>query len=269
MTSNFTRTLRVVMIEDNIAWGNKKANLEQLKRNMRNIPEDTDLVVLPEMFTTGFITDDRERALELGERNTGETMSYLSRMAKHYGVAITGSFLATTATRLFNRAFFIEPNGDDTFYDKRHLFSMGDETKFYNGGTRPSPIIRFRGFNIKLIVCYDLRFPVFCRNVDNNYDVLVVVANWPKAREIAWRQLLIARAIENQAYVIGVNRCGTDQNGIEYSEGSSMIVDFRGKVVATRATSPVIGADLSPALLTRFREKFPAWRDADRFTLDI
>lgn len=267
MSTMFSRTLRTVIIEDNIAWADKAANIEQLKRNMRNIPEDTDLVVLPEMFSTGVLTEGREQALELGERNTGDTIALLHRMAAHYGVAIAGSFLATTASQLYNRAFFIEPNGDDTFYDKRHLFTPGGEANLYNKGTREAPIIRYRGFNIKLILCYDLRFPVFCRNVNNNYDLLLVVANWPKAREMAWRQLLIARSIENQVYVVGANRCGTDPAGTDYSEGSSLIIDFKGKILAQRATSPIIGADLSPAPLLRFREKFPVWQDADAFKL--
>jgi omega-amidase len=113
-----------------------------------------------------------------------------------------------------------------------------------------------------------LRFPVFCRNEKNSYDILVVVANWPKSREYAWKHLLIARALENECYVCGVNRCGTDNEGIEYSEGSSYIINFKGKILAQRVNSPVIAADLSPAELASFREKFPAWRDADKFTLD-
>jgi predicted amidohydrolase len=184
-------------------------------------------------------------------------------------VGIIGSFLANTAAQLYNRAFFIEPNGDETYYDKRHLFSFGGEDKVFNHGLTKAPIVRFRGFNIKLVVCYDLRFPVFCRNVKNNYDLLVVIANWPKSREKVWRTLLAARAMENECYVCGVNRCGTDPAGVEYPEGSSLVIDFKGKVIAQRMNSPVITADLSPALLAQFREKFPAWRDADDFTLNI
>ncbi|MBR6248726.1 MAG: nitrilase family protein [Muribaculaceae bacterium] len=264
----FSRNLKVTMLEHDIAWGDKQANLAQLERYMRNMPDDTDLVVLPEMFSTGFVTGDREAASALAEWNTGDTMRTLHRLAQEYRVAITGSFLANTAAQLYNRAFFIEPNGEETFYDKRHLFSFGGEDKVFNQGVdKESPIVRFRGFNIKLVVCYDLRFPVFCRNVNNNYDLLLVVANWPKAREYAWRQLLIARALENECYVIGVNRCGTDSTGIDYSEGSSLCIDFKGKILAQRMTSPIITAELSPALLAQFREKFPAWRDADPFTL--
>ncbi len=265
----FSRNLRIALIEDYIAWADKDANMQQLERNLRNIPEGTDLVVLPELFTTGFLVGNRDQAAALAERNTGATMQRLHELAQHYGTAFAGTFLAHTAGLLFNRAFFVEPNGDDTFYDKRHLFSFAGEDKVYKQGHTASPIVRFRGFNIKLITCYDVRFPVFCRNVNNNYDLLLVMANWPKAREAAWRQLLLARAIENEAYVCGVNRCGTDDGGIEYSEGSSMIIDFKGKPITERGSSPIIAADLSLPALARFREKFPAWADADPFTLEV
>ncbi|MBR6282900.1 MAG: nitrilase family protein [Muribaculaceae bacterium] len=237
---------------------------------MRQLPPGTDLVVLPELFTTGFLTGDRDLAIGLAERNTGDTITQLHRLAAEYQVAIAGSFLAATATQLYNRAFFIEPSGDDTFYDKRHLFTFGGEQQVFNAGHTLAPIIRFRGLNIKLIVCYDLRFPVFCRNERNSYDVLLVVANWPVARQQAWQQLLIARAIENECYVAGVNRCGTDPNGIEYGQASSVVVDFKGRIVAKRTTSSsLVGAQFLPAELARFREKFPAWRDADDFTISL
>lgn len=262
-----SRNLRVALIEDNVAWGDKYANLEQLGRNIKNVSEETDLVVLPELFTTGFIVD--EQARELAERNTGDTIHYLKQLSQYYNVAIVGSFLASTASQLYNRAFFLEPNDDEHYYDKRHLFTMSGEQNVYNQGVTAAPIVRFRGMNIKFIVCYDLRFPVFCRNVNNNYDVLLVVANWPKVRLNAWKTLLQARAIENECYVCGVNRCGTDPKGLEYAQGASLIIDFKGKIIGERGASPIIEADLSPADLERFRTKFPAWRDADAFKLDI
>ena len=265
----FSRNLKVTLLEDNVAWGDKDANLQQLQVNFRNMPDDTDLVILPEMFSTGFLLDSKEEAASVAERNSGETLRMLHQLAAEYHVAIVGSFLASTAAQLYNRAFFIEPNGDDTFYDKRHLFAPGGEAQVFNQGHSKAPIVRFRGFNIKLIVCYDLRFPVFCRNERNNYDVLVVVANWPQARIGAWKTLLAARAIENQCYVCGVNRCGTDPRGIDYSQGTSMVIDFKGKVIAQRMTNPIITADLSPASLAQFRERFPAWQDADDFEIKI
>ena len=175
--------------------------------------------------------------------------------------------MASTAGQIYNRAFFIEPNGEDTFYDKKHLFAFGGEDKVYKAGFTQAPVIRFRGFNVKLIVCYDLRFPVFCRNVNNAYDVLIVVANWPHSRQQAWKQLLIARALENECYVCGVNRSGTDSSGVEYGEGSSFVIDFKGKIIGQRTDGAVIEAELRPDALLQFREKFPAWRDADSFTL--
>ena len=262
-----SRNLRIALIEDNVAWADKHANLEQLSRNLQNVSDGTDIVVLPEFFTTGFMVDDNAR--ELAERNTGDTMRYLRDLSRYYNVAFAGSFLASTASQLYNRAFFIEPNDDEIFYDKRHLFTMSGEQNVYNRGVTDAPIFRFRGMNIKLIVCYDLRFPVFCRNVNNSYDVLLVVANWPKVRLNAWKTLLQARAIENECYVCGVNRCGTDPKGLEYALGGSWIIDYKGKVIGQRGTSPIIEADLSPADLSRFREKFPAWRDADNFSMKI
>ena len=255
-----SRNLRIALIEDNVAWADKHANLEQLSRNLQNVSDGTDIVVLPELFTTGFMVDDNAR--ELAERNTGDTMRYLRDL-------FAGSFLASTASQLYNRAFFIEPIDDEIFYDKRHLFTMSGEQNVYNRGVTDAPIFRFRGMNIKLIVCYDLRFPVFCRNVNNSYDVLLVVANWPKVRLNAWKTLLQARAIENECYVCGVNRCGTDPKGLEYALGGSWIIDYKGKIIGQRGTSPIIEADLSPADLSRFREKFPAWRDADNFSMKI
>ena len=262
-----SRNLRIALIEDNVAWADKHANLEQLSRNLQNVSDGTDIVVLPELFTTGFMVDDNAR--ELAERNTGDTMRYLRDLSRYYNVAFAGSFLASTASQLYNRAFFIEPNDDEIFYDKCHLFTMSGEQNVYNRGVTDAPIFRFRGMNIKLIVCYDLRFPVFCRNVNNSYDVLLVVANWPKVRLNAWKTLLQARAIENECYVCGVNRCGTDPKGLEYALGGSWIIDYKGKIIGQRGTSPIIEADLSPADLSRFREKFPAWRDADNFSMKI
>ena len=261
------RNLRIALIESEITWADKQANLERLEQNLKNIPEGTDVVVLPEMFTTGVITQDREQAAQLAERFTGDTIRTLQRLANEYQIAIVGSFLSCTASLLYNRAFFIEPGESETFYDKCHLFSFAGEDKVYNRGKTEAPIIRFRGFNFKLVICYDLRFPVFCRNRRNEYDALIVVANWPMARQNAWRQLLIARAIENGCYVCGGNCAGQSPDGTDFGSASSLIINYKGKIVAQRATSPIIAADLSPALLQQFRDKFPAWQDADQFSI--
>ncbi|MDY2829648.1 MAG: nitrilase-related carbon-nitrogen hydrolase [Sodaliphilus sp.] len=264
----FSRDMRISLIEDSIAFGDKKVNLSKLKENLLQVPDDTDVVVLPELFSTGF-TSDKDAALELAEKNTGDAMSFIHSLANSCNVAFCGSFLARTAGQIYNRGFFIEPNGEEVFYDKKHLFSIGHENSVINAGFTEAPVVRFRGLNIKLTVCYDLRFPVFCRNRDNAYDVLVCVANWPKARLNAWRTLLAARAIENEAYVVGLNRSGIDNFNVDYGSGSSAVFDFRGEVIAQRGKSPVITAKLSPSALQGFRKSFPAWKDADEFTLSV
>jgi len=263
-----TKKLKIALIESDIKWGDKYANLELLGSYINKVSSGTDIIVLPELFTTGFVVDDN--AKDYAEQNGGETISYLKKLSSYYNVAFAGSFLATNETgNLFNRGFFIEPSGEEVFYDKRHLFTMSGEQNVYAQGDKMPPIVRFRGMNIKLIVCYDLRFPVFCRNENNNYDVMLVVANWPKVRINAWKTLLQARAIENECYVCGVNRCGADPKGLEYATGGSWIIDFKGKIIGERTTSPIIESELSPADLARFREKFPAWRDADSFTMHL
>jgi predicted amidohydrolase len=261
-------SLNVCLIESDISSDDKVININNLKEHIDKLPYQNDLVVVPELFTTGFI-NSAEKALAVAEKNTGNTISELSNISQKYSCGICGSFLANTVGKLFNRAFFIEPN-DETFYDKRHLFTMGGEPNVISQGYKESPITRFRGFNIKLIVCYDLRFPVFCRNVKNNYDVLLVVANWPKARFNAWKSLLVARAIENCCYVCAVNRCGTDSEGIDYGCGSSMIIDYKGQIISqTAETLNVASASLSLEKLNAFRSKFPVWNDADEFKLEL
>lgn len=260
--------LRIALLEDNIIWGDKEANLQQLAANLDAIKQKVDVVLLPEMFSTGFMTDDKERALSLAERNTERTIEFIKQLATKHNLAICGSFLARTANQIYNRAFFIEPSGDETFYDKRHLFQMGGEPKvFTQGKMSHSPIVRFRGFNLKIAVCYDLRFPVFCRARNNDYDALLFVANWPVARQSAWKSLLCARAIENLSYVCGVNRSGSDEAGIDYGTSSSYIFDFKGKQMETELAGKAKIATLVKDKLNAFRTKFPAWQDADPFTL--
>lgn len=262
-----SKRLNVAILEDNIIWGDKEANLLQLEKNMHSIPENTDIVILPELFSTGFLIENPDEMRNLAERNTEATIASLHRLAQKYNTAFAGSFMARTADKIYNRAFFIESCGDETFYDKKHLFSIGDEQNVFSAGLSLPPVIRYRGWNIMIAVCYDLRFPVWLRNTDNKYDLLIIVANWPKARVYSWQQLLIARALENECYVCGANRIGEAPEGIEYS-GDSMIVDFKGKSIAKRdKNSVVLYSSLNGEKLNSFREKFPAWNDADKFTL--
>lgn len=261
-----TKPLNVALYPQEIFWGEKQKNIDTIINLMPLLHEDTDLLILPEMFSTGFLTGDKEEIRELAERNTGKTIEVLKRLAAQYQIAIAGSFIADSGGSLYNRAFLIEPNGDESFADKRHLFTMAGEGKtFSRGYDRMS--VRYRGWNITMIVCYDVRFPVWCRNVNNEYDLLIAVANWPIVRANAWKQLLIARAMENQAYVCGVNCKGTDTHGFEYG-GDTFAIDFKGQIINNEQQDiGVIYAQLNSEKLSAFRTKFPAWQDADEFEL--
>lgn len=262
-----SKDLNVCLFPMELVWGSKEANLNTLKDGLKRIHPDTDLVILPETFSTGFPMADKETIRPMAERNTGATIDYLKALSKKYNVALAGSFVADSGGSLYNRAFVIEPNGDETFADKRHLFSMAKEhERFSRGHGRLK--VRYRGWNIAMIVCYDIRFPAWCRNVNNEYDLLIAVANWPTVRVDAWNKLIPARAIENEAYVCAVDCIGTDPNGFEY-DGSSMVVDFKGKDISVRNENGMIYATLSREKLDRFRDKFPAYRDADTFTIDL
>lgn len=258
-------TLKVVALPADIVTGDTVANMHNLDVFMSSIDVDTDVVVLPELFSTGFIAD-KSKMTELAETNTGETITRLKQLSRRYNVAIAGSFLAHTASNLYNRAFFIEPSGDETFYDKRHLFGVSAEASIMKHGDTTPPVVRFRGWNIAMIVCYDLRFPVWCRNTGNRYDLLLVVANWPEARAYAWKHLLIARAIENQAYVIGANRGGHDEFG-DY-DNLTYIFDYLGRPAAEiNDRNNAVQSVLDKVRLNKFRDNFPVWNDSDGFEL--
>lgn len=248
-----------------IVAADKQANIAAVEAALEKLPEGTDVVVLPELFSTGY-SGDAGLMASLAERNTGDTVDTIREWARRTGAAFAGSFLASTHPHLYNRGFFIEPCGDETFYDKHHLFSLSSEARVFAPGHERVPVVRFRGWNVALIVCYDLRFPVWCRSRHGEYDLLLVCANWPRARAYAWEHLLIARAIENQCCLVGANRGGEDEFG-NY-DGLSYIFDSRGMAVGVLpADSPFIVADLSHKDLTAFRDKFPAWRDADSFEI--
>lgn len=261
------KDLNVALFPQQIVWGDKAANIDTLISIASRVHPQTDLLILPETFSTGFPSGvDKEDVRPLAERNTGKTIDTIKALAKTYGFAIAGSFIADSGGLLFNRAFFIEPNGEETFADKRHLFTMAGEHKIFAGGTDRLHV-RFRGWNMAMILCYDIRFPVWCRNVDNQYDALIAVANWPTTRVAAWNTLLQARAIENEAYVLGVDCRGTDTHGFEY-DGSSAVIDFKGKSCGIKdEETGLIYASLSFEKLASFRAKFPAYRDADTFRL--
>lgn len=262
-----SKDLRVALLPLNIIWNDKSANLDNLKQKVSTIHPQTDLLILPETFSTGFpVGMNKDDVRILAERNTGETIEYLKTIAREHKIAVCGSFIADSGGSLYNRMFFIEPSGEEYFEDKRHLFTMAGENKIFSKGYKRMRV-RYRGWNIAMIACYDIRFPIWCRNYRNEYDVLIAVANWPTVRIDAWNSLLKARAIENEAYVCGVNCQGCDTKGFEY-DGSSHTFDFKGKNVSVKLEgSDILYATLSRERLDAFRQKFPAWNDADQFKI--
>lgn len=259
--------LRVALFPLNIIWGDKAANLKAVETTARKIAGSADILILPETFSTGFPSGkSREDVESLAETDDGPAMTAISRLAAETGMAICGSFVALEGSTLRNRAFFITPDGSRYFADKHHLFSMAGEHNVFTPG-HDRMLVNFRGWNITMIVCYDLRFPVWMRNVLNSYDLLIGVACWPDVRVDAWRKLLYARAIENEAYVCGVDCSGTDDHDFNY-DGSSLAIDFKGKSIGIESPDDgLIRATLNLDALRKFREKFPAWRDADAFRL--
>lgn len=264
MTAN---DLKVCLFPMEINWFDKESNLNQLEKKLEKVHPQTDLVILPETFSTGFpVGLDKEHVREYAERNTGETIDRLKALASKYKLAIAGSFIADSGGSLYNRAFIIEPSGEETFEDKHHLFTMAGEDKVFSRGYYRLKA-RYRGWNLAMVVCYDIRFPIWCRNVNNEYDALIVVANWPDVRVGAWNALLPARAIENEAYVCAVDCRGIDNKGFTY-DGSSAVYDFKGKNISVVVEDEgLIYATLSRERLDAFRAKFPAWRDADPFKI--
>lgn len=257
--------LKIAIVQLDIANGDKEANILSIADKMNRVEKDTDLVVLPELCTTGFLLDT-DVMENLAEPISGLTMDTMYRYAQVFNRAICGSFIARVGGKFYNRAFFIEPSGEETFYDKRHLFSLSNEARFFSPGESHCPIIRFRGWNICLVICYDVRFPAWCRNNDNQYDILIAPANWPTSRAYAWKQLLIARAIENQSFVVGANRTGVDEFG-EYP-GESFIIDYMGHPVGRyNMDDGIVYATINRDGMDSLRSKFPVWKDADRIQL--
>lgn len=257
-----TEVLRVSLVQTELAWQNPAQNLAQFTQLLQSLVGQTDLIVLPEMFTTGFMMTPETHA----EPYSGASFTWMQAQAAQLKAAICGSVATAANGQYTNRFMFATPDGHMQFYDKRHLFRMGDEVNHYNAGSERK-VFNYQGWRILPQVCYDLRFPVFMRN-RNDYDLALVVANWPAVRRKPWRTLLQARAIENQSYVIGVNRIGTDGLGLAYS-GDSLTVDFKGELLVDRPENSAFVETVSLDLtaLQQFREQFPAWMDADEFNL--
>lgn len=260
-----TDNLRISMIQAHIIWEDRDENLGYYGELLRRVSSKTDVAVLPETFTTGFSM----RVEALADPMDGATVATIKEWAAKYRMAIAGSFIVREDGHYYNRAFFIPPEGEAAYYDKRHLFRMaGEDARFTAGDKRV--IVPYKGWNFCLQVCYDLRFPVWSRNVGNEYDVLLYVANWPEARKKVWKSLLQARAIENMAFVCGVNRVGIDGKGFTY-RGDSLVFDPRGKKLADAGKREEITrtCTLDRSVLEGMRAKFPAWKDADTFSVDL
>lgn len=266
--------LTIAAVPLNTVWANRDANLKLVADTLATLHKGTDLVVLPELFSTGFIVD-ADVFTRLAETDDGPTMTRLRELAKQYRVAIAGSYLSRNeeGSEHYNRGFFIEPNGQGTFVNKRHLFHVSPEAELLTQGMTPYPVVRFRGWNIALGVCYDLRFPVWCRNTMTRgryaYDIFLLPANWPQARALALDTLGKARAIENQAYYVIANRSGSDEYG-EY-DGLTYIDDYIGQRQATTADaanpSAPIYCTTNRELLEKLRQYMPAGLDSDTFAI--
>lgn len=257
-------SIRVALLQYPIAWANIAENLRLTEQRLAALAGEVDVALLPEMFTTGFCTDHPE----LAEPMDGSTMQTLLRWAAEYNLAIAGSFIAQENGNLYNRGFFVRPDGTADFIDKKHLYAHGGEADFFTAGNE-RVISEYKGVRFCLLICYDLRFPVWSRNqTGNDYDILLYSANWPDVRIQYWDVMLSARATENQCIVCAVNRVGTDGLGLTYS-GHSVVLDTK--------LTPLVAFDeheegtkiatIDIAAIQHFREHSPLWRDADRFQL--
>ncbi len=267
--------LTITLIQTNLLWENKSTNLQQLEHKIKSIEQPTEIIVLSEMFTTGFTMNPSAFA----ETMDGETMAWMKRIAAEQKVIITGSIIIEEDNNFYNRLIWMLPNGQYGYYDKRHLFGFANENNHYKAGNKRL-IAQAKGWKINLQICYDLRFPVWARQTapsqppqkeeefGHEYDVLIYVANWPEKRSHAWKTLLCARAIENQCYVIGVNRIGNDGNDI-YHSGNSMVVDPLGEMLYHNTDGEdIFTITLQKENLKDIRKKFPFLKDADKFRIE-
>ena len=270
--------LTITTLQTNLAWENKNANLQLLGKKINGLQEKTEIVVLPEMFSTGFSMQPKLFA----ETMEGETVQWMKEISSSNKIILTGSLIIEENDQFYNRLIWMLPNGEFGYYDKRHLFGLAQEDKYYTAGNKRL-IASVKGWKINLQICYDLRFPLWARNrivpiekpmeeepqtspdTRPEFDVLLYVANWPERRSHAWKTLLCARAIENQCYVIGVNRVGVDGNNVSHS-GNSLVIDPLGEVLYHMADEEdIFTITLQKEWLNDVRKKFPFWKDADDF----
>lgn len=251
--------LKIALVQTALVWEDPEANFQHLEAVMHHV-QDPDLIVLPEMFTTGFTMSPEK----IDPSALSKTLPWLDKMAQKHGCAITGSTIAFEEGKFFNRLYFVDQEGNRWLYDKRHTFTLAGEDKVYSKGSSRT-IIPFKGFRICPMICYDLRFPVWSRNTDD-FDVLLYVANWPSTRVAAWDTLLKARAIENMVYTVGVNRIGTDENGLNY-QGHSAVYDCLGNCLVFSEKEEILYAELEKEQLRTSREKLKFLQDRDSFSL--
>jgi omega-amidase len=257
--------MKITAVQTNLLWEDRENNLAHFDELLKNA-SDTNLILLPEMFTTGFSM----RPVAVAEPSGGPGLDWMKKKAAEKKAVVCGSIAVSENGKYFNRLFWVEPDGNVRSYDKRHLFRMGGEDNHYTPGNKKI-ITKIGEWNICPLVCYDLRFPVWSRNrllgKNYEYDLLIYVANWPEVRAYQWKQLLIARAIENQCYVVGLNRTGNDGNGVPHS-GSSLVIDPKGQILLDLGKEEHIASlSLDLTLLRDFRRSFPAAMDADQFEL--
>lgn len=257
------QNLKTTLVQAKLAWEQPEANMTRLGHLLEEEVSETDLIVLPEMFTTGFTMN----AKAVAESVNGPGAEWLLAQAARFNALVCGSVIVEEGGAYYNRMYCAFPDGALRHYDKAHLFRMAKEHDTFASG-RERLLLEWRGWKIMPFVCYDLRFPVWCRNTESQrYDLAVFVANWPERRSLHWSRLLRARAIENLSYVIGVNRCGTDGNGIYY-DGASAALDFHGEALKEiRNGEAALTVELDGEALLAYRKKFPAHLDADEFTL--
>ncbi len=256
------RDLNVTIVQTKLFWEDINANLGHFDTVINKISIDTDLIILPEMFTTGFTMN----AEKLAQTMDGESVSWMKQISGKKKTDITGSLIIKEDKKFFNRLVWVKPTGELFFYDKKHLFRFSSEEKTFTPGSKRI-IVNLKGWKICPFVCYDLRFPLWTRNYHKTYDIAIFVANWPEMRSLHWKTLLAARAIENQAYTIGVNRVGRDGNNLDYS-GDSSIIDPKGNIIFQKSSVSCVHTETIPFNpLQEYRDKFPAWMDADDFII--
>lgn len=257
------KNLKVTIFQAYLFWENIDKNLQNLSLRLSSgVKEKTDLIILPEMFNTGFSMN----AAALAEEMQGKTMQWMKDIAEKYDCVVTGSLIIKEAGNYYNRLIWMLPDGSYSHYDKRHLFGLGEEDKNYTPG-KDKVIVELKGWKIRLAICYDLRFPVWLRNQDQEYDILLLIASWPDKRSTHWNALIPARAIENQSYVIAVNRVGHDGKEV-YHSGHSQCIDPMGKTIYYKPEDEDLYTfSIGYEELEKTRRAFPFLRDADHFSI--